>query len=554
MRFSAARADRVAGAVVLALCAFYFFITLGVRDLWPTDETRYGAVVWEMRLRGDYLVPRLNGHPYADKPPLYFWITCLIVEVLGGLNDVVLRFPSACFGFLDALFAYAFAKLAWDARSAFLSALVLATSIGFVMASEVVRMDTLLCLFITLSLLLFYRAYRSGATGLRAYWAVYLCMGLAVLSKGPLGLLHPLLAILTFLGWKGGVGSNDFSRSEAGKGSVQRLKPSLQTRLMTFRDIALGRGLLLALGVVALWVVPAALRGGADYAENLLFRQNLGRAIDAWTHREPWYFYLLHGLWFFLPWMAFLPAAVAHAVKRRDDASRLALSWFVANFLLLSLLSGKLAIYLLAITPAAALMVGRYLAELSKPFSPGALVPSVVVFLALLAFGIFAPRLVARAAPEFPRLPAGLIVVTGLPAMAGGVFFLRRHLEGLIGALALFTLLFTGYTGRWLLPAVNRQMSVKPLAEAVRRLQPLAERVGIFRIDNGLLPYYTGSFFTEVNSEAELREYFDPPGRLLVMKAEAYQKYHSLFAGRAQVEGTYYGEWVRYVLLENLRR
>jgi len=57
-----------------------------------------------------------------------------------------------------------------------------------------------------------------------------------------------------------------------------------------------------------------------------------------------------------------------------------------------------------------------------------------------------------------------------------------------------------------------------------------------------------------VNSEAELREYFDPPGRLLVMKAEAYQKYHSLFAGRAQVEGTYYGEWVRYVLLENLRR
>jgi len=47
---------------------------LSTRTYFPIDETRYVGVAWEMWLRGDFLVPHLNGEPYSHKPPLLFWL------------------------------------------------------------------------------------------------------------------------------------------------------------------------------------------------------------------------------------------------------------------------------------------------------------------------------------------------------------------------------------------------------------------------------------------------------------------------------------------------
>ncbi|HSH29228.1 MAG TPA: hypothetical protein VK971_04905, partial [Thiohalobacter sp.] len=65
----------VPDAVALpALVAALMAVVLWLRPLLPVDETRYVAVAWEMWLRGDFLVPHLNGQAYHHKPPLLFWL------------------------------------------------------------------------------------------------------------------------------------------------------------------------------------------------------------------------------------------------------------------------------------------------------------------------------------------------------------------------------------------------------------------------------------------------------------------------------------------------
>ena len=61
------------------------WMALSYRPLMPIDETRYVGVAWDMWLRGDWLVPQLNGRPYPDKPPLLFWLIKLGWGVFGGV-------------------------------------------------------------------------------------------------------------------------------------------------------------------------------------------------------------------------------------------------------------------------------------------------------------------------------------------------------------------------------------------------------------------------------------------------------------------------------------
>jgi 4-amino-4-deoxy-L-arabinose transferase len=64
--------------------AIVFCVNLLIpRDLWVQDEARYGEVLREMIATQGWLVPHLNGYPYPDKPPLFFWLVAGIAKVVG---------------------------------------------------------------------------------------------------------------------------------------------------------------------------------------------------------------------------------------------------------------------------------------------------------------------------------------------------------------------------------------------------------------------------------------------------------------------------------------
>ena len=79
--------------------ALVLFTNLGGRDFWEPDEPRHGAIAEEMReLRHgapQLVVPRLNGEPYSQKPPLYYWLAAGAGTGRGFVSEGAARFPSA---------------------------------------------------------------------------------------------------------------------------------------------------------------------------------------------------------------------------------------------------------------------------------------------------------------------------------------------------------------------------------------------------------------------------------------------------------------------------
>ena len=199
---SAHRRGILAVLLVAILVAFAF---QGTRPLWDPDEGRYTDVAHNMVESGDWLVPRLDPErPHFTKPPLTYWAIGASLVTIGD-STWAMRLPNALAFVATALLVLGLARQLGLPRPD-LAALAWTTSLGPVIAANVVTTDTLLTLFETLAVHGFVRsgllhgACAPERDGLRLMW---LAFGLAFLTKGPPGLL-PLLAILAFMG-RGGI-------------------------------------------------------------------------------------------------------------------------------------------------------------------------------------------------------------------------------------------------------------------------------------------------------------------------------------------------------------
>ena len=138
--------------VVLVLAVFLLYaVNVGfVRDLWVQDEARYGEAVREMMSNGSYMVPTLDGRFYSDKPPLYFWIMALQAR-LSGLNERSFRIVTffSILGCAVAFFIFA-RRLLGESRGLW-ATIILLTSMLFLLAGNIIRMDALMTFFVILS-------------------------------------------------------------------------------------------------------------------------------------------------------------------------------------------------------------------------------------------------------------------------------------------------------------------------------------------------------------------------------------------------------------------
>ena len=162
-------------------------------------ESNYALTAKEMVLSGDWLSPQIYGHYWYDKPIFFYWLTALAYKMF-GFTEFASRFFPALFGLGSvALLAWGASKLE-NARSGFFSALVLLSSVEFFLISKSVITDAVLFFFFSATLLFFYLGYRDGRA--RYWYIMYAAAGLAVLTKGPIGVLLPGLIIMLFLLWQ----------------------------------------------------------------------------------------------------------------------------------------------------------------------------------------------------------------------------------------------------------------------------------------------------------------------------------------------------------------
>ncbi len=516
-------------ALLLGLCFVIYFVNLSQWDLWSPDEPRYADVSREMVNRGDWILMHHNGHLYTDKPPLFFWAIAISSFLWQGFSPFSVRFPSALFGTLTVLLTFFIGKKLYSSRAGFLSGLVLATVFEFAYLSTRGNIDATLTFFTTASFFCFLQWYEYGReekirpTILKrlSIYGFYVSMGLAVLAKGPVGFILPLLVCLIYLAvqkdWRG----------------IGRMK--------------LLPGLLLFMILVLAWYLPAVSRGGNVYLRDTLIKHTVDAYAKGWTHVRPFYYYLYHFPLEFLPWFIFLPGAIVYGFFREGAGKRreflFVFVWFAVIFLFFSVSKGKRGLYLLPLYPAASLMVGKFWEDVvSTPlerFRRGWIsIPLYGLVAVTLVAGVAAPWVVSARFPAYfsYSLPVAFLLVGGSLAL----FFsyrLKRH--GIV-FLVIVGLMAGGffYAFRVVFPLVNPYKSARFICQEITsRIQP-GEKLAIYGdFEPGPFNFYTGIVPIPVlNEREELLNFLRSPERVFcLLKSRDFSSFQ-LTEGRPEVQ------------------
>ena len=533
------------------LLALLLLAVLPIRDLWAPDEPDFAQCVKEMRLRGGWLLPYLNGVPYSEKPILYYWVmkasSVLLDTLTGGLGFTqgvaawALRLPSAiaAVAFLSAFRRWAAHFLEPDLSEP--AALILATTPLWFWQSQFIQIDLLFSALLAWSWLCWLGGYlllsnpptveknqeiyhqdtKSPRKAILSFYLVSWCLGgesfpesesrrwflkayfwlaLAFLAKGPLAPVLSLLLLATFLGWQ------------------RDLKALPRTHLLA--------GLGLTLLLVAPWYLAAGLQGGAHYVYELVVLQNFERATHAWDHIQPWWKYGEYLLGDFYPWVLLLPALALHLRRERrlvEPARRFLLLAFLVPFVFLSLVQSKQGKYLLMGYPFLALL----LADLFRRMEPararrlgGLLAGGLALLgaaLAALALGAGGPKLRGQVEPFLGplRLMAlGMVVGTAYVVVQAGRGRAARLIPGV--ALSLGWLYLVG--GTWGFRLLDPPKSYRRWTAAV---QPLIQGRQVYywqTIRSGVM-VYTDHLMPELRS-AQALEALDPQARLVAQRGE----------------------------------
>jgi 4-amino-4-deoxy-L-arabinose transferase-like glycosyltransferase len=312
-----------------ALSAVHFLSWLGSRSLWSPDEGRYAEIAREMVEGGDWITPRLNYVRYFEKPPLIYWMTAASFAVLGE-NEWTARLPVAVLGVLGVLVTYWLGELVAGRRAGVLAAAVLATCPAYYAMSRFLVLDMGLAVFVAAGLCLFYRGLTGSTPSPRCFIGAAAMLALAVLAKGPIGLVLPAMVLVPLAAL-----------------------PDHRRKLL-----ALPWGRMLAVGamVVVPWFAAMAARE-PGFLRFFFVHEHLDRFLKP-GHSRPgpvWYFVpvLVAGAF---PWSCFLPAA-ARAGRAAGEHALFLWSWLLGPFLFFSISKSKLPSYILPIYPALAVLV-----------------------------------------------------------------------------------------------------------------------------------------------------------------------------------------------------
>jgi len=318
-------------------------VAILTRPYLPVDETRYLAVAWEMWLRGDYLVPRLNGELYSHKPPLMFWLINAGWAV-AGVNEwwprVVIPLTALCALAMTARLA----RHLWPQQGgvAPIAVLIAGGATLWVGFTTMIMFDLLLTLCVLLALAGVLTARARPLAG----WLLFgLGIGLGVLAKGPVVLLHVLPVAVLAPWWMTTAPAGGWTRWYGGVA------------------VSIAVGAAIALG----WAIPAAISGGDAFANELFVKQSANRMVKSFAHQRPFWWYLPALPLMLFPWLLWPPVwrgFVSLARRPRDEGVRFCLAWALPVLAAFSFISGKQVHYLLPEFPAFALLAALGLSQL----------------------------------------------------------------------------------------------------------------------------------------------------------------------------------------------
>ncbi len=502
-----ARAGWRSAILITVIYAVIFCLLASASSLWDRDEPRFARAAVEMVESGNYLFPTFNGDLRPDKPILIYWLMSVPLRLLGQI-ELAVRLPSILGLCGSMLLTYYMGRRLIDTRAGLIAMLVLATTPLSTAVGTAATADGTLLLCLTASLALLLRCATSP-WGWRETVMLGFVLGLAQLTKGPVGVAIPVLAALaaTWLARK----------------DVTKARLSWP---------ALTAAVLIGFAMFAAWGVPANMATGGEFAQRGLGKHVLGRSLKPMEgHGGNWFvtlpFYIPVVIAGFFPWTLYLMGGWSltstGAVGGRAVRAIL-LGWPIAVFALMSVVATKLPHYVLPMWPALALMVAatiraHQLGTLSDKqrtltHRGGMLfAPVWVGVIAALAVG---PWLSHHAVAM--RGPCACLAVIVL--IAGG-WSLREHLAyrfdraaiGLGAGMMLVQIVLT----LWALPAIETLKPARPMAREIQKLAPPDVRVGTIGFEEPSLFFYLDRGRVEGLSAKRLPAFLAEPGPRVVL-------------------------------------
>ena len=500
--------------ILISICLLLYFFRLGYMPLGDIDEAMHAATSKAMVLSGDWITPQYNGENFYDKPPLYNWLAALAFMVM-GFNELAARLPAALLGLGCVLITYWLARKMFAPVAAFLSALVLATSVEFIVLSRAVVHDISLAFFVTLALTLFFVGFKNERRRKPAFLFGYATLGLAVLAKGPVGAVLPVMIIGLFLIYK--------------------------RQLRFLKDMQIGWGLLIFLAVAAPWYVLISLKN-PDYLEYFLLKQNIGSFLSQQSrHPRPFYYYipvLMGGLF---PWSLFLPLALFRAIRAKavlhGDGVIFALIWFGVIFIFFSMANSKLVTYILPLFPAAALLVGVLLYDLlyasNRVLHKGVLysyLPFAAILPIVLGYLLLFPpdSLVTDTEIAMPLVYFFAVWLTGCVLISISLVIKKKY-KAFIGSVAAITATLFPLVLIYIVPMLGPLVSYKDLALKLDNLMPPGESIRFYSKARASFFLYTDRTAEVLENPQELKEYMDSnETKYAVCKTDDWQDFEHL--------------------------
>jgi 4-amino-4-deoxy-L-arabinose transferase-like glycosyltransferase len=463
------------------------------------DEPRYAQIAHEMldRLNGAHtlkgwlsawVTPYLYGHPWLEKPALYYWRAMFVFKEF-GMHDWTARLPSASFAFLMVALIYIHMKR-FRPGGHLDAALITVACAGIIGFARGASTDMQLAAPLAIGLLGWYAWYETDSK----FWLfdIYFFTGVATLAKGPVA---PFLAIVI-----------------VGAFAALRREWSILRRSFWWP------GALLYFAIVLPWFI-AVQHENPDFFRVFFLEHNLQRfATNRYEHQQPFWYYLVVVVLSVMPWTVVAVRALIDGLRtsvcewRARHASKCApcagqpgdafpeflVLWAVIPIIFFSLSKSKLPGYILPSIPPITILTGDYLFRrrqsglnrwvlLGHALLCGVMTMSTLLLPWFVAHGRQMPPLHALIAALLASCGAVLLILVVVRGF--GVARLRLVTSGVVVFLVFF---LYGVGPIFGIPAIertkqvihllDRSYSARPLAEQLALVEPGVQTVAVFRV------------------------------------------------------------------------
>ncbi len=474
---------------LLIAVALIWFANLEYRTLIKPDEGRYAEIPREMVVSGDWVTPRLNDLKYFEKPPLQYWATATAYTLFGE-HQWTSRLWAGLTGFAGILLVW-FAGLRLFGRAAAgYAALLLSSSLLYVLMGHINTLDMGVTFFLTLGILGLLLGQTQADETKRRNWMVVAWAGLAlaVLSKGLMGIILPGAALFIYC-----VVQRDF-------GVLKRMHwlP----------------GLAVFFAITVPWFL-LVMQANPEFFERFFIYEHFQRFTSTVHGRyQPWYYFIPILLVGALPWTVLMFDSMWRSLRnsalpnKAFNSQRFLLIWAIFIYVFFSISGSKLPSYLLPMFPVLVLLMGKRITEMNARVLFWQVMPAIPVALLLFGLALNVGRLAdtPNQAELYPLYGPWLLVaaLVSLAGLAMGMRLLWRGKKPVAVTVLAVSALLSAQIGLSGYETVARERSAKHIAEAIRgEVRADVPFYSVLTYEQ-TLPFYLKRTFTLVQYQDEM--------------------------------------------------